>query len=89
MSSLDLVPFEQRLDKCYDSGVDAQARAVREDHRSQQSYGKCQRAELVPLPVGNLKFPIIRGIETRVSKSDVEISEHFVGILTPISEILS
>ena len=87
--SLILVPLEQRLDECYDSGVDAQAWSVREDHCSQQGYGKRQQAELVPLLVGNSKFPIIRGIETRVSKSDVQVPEHYVGVLTPIGEILS
>ena len=77
------------MDERYDSGVDAQARAVREDHCSQQGYEKCQGAELVPLLVGNLKLPIIRSIETRVSESDVQVPEHHVGILTPISEVLS
>ena len=87
--SLILVPLEQRMDECYDSGVDSQARAVREDHCSQQGYGKRQRGELVQLPLGNLKFPVIHGIETRVSKSDVQVPEHYVGVLTLIHEILS
>ena len=77
------------MDKRYDSGVDAYTRAMQEDHCSQKGYGKRQRAELVPFPVGNLKLLVIRCIETRVSESDVQVPEHHLGILTPISEVLS
>ena len=76
------------MDEHYDSGFDAQTRTVREDHCSKQGHGKRQGADLVPFPVGNLKLPIVRGVETRVSESYIQVPEHHVGILTPISEVL-
>ena len=86
---LTFVSLQKRMDECYDSGVDAQAQAVGEDHCSQEGYSKRQRAELVPLSIGNLKLPIVRGVETRMYESDIDISKHHVGVLTPIGEIFS
>ena len=38
---LVLIPFEQSMCECYDSGIDAQTWAMREDHCSQKRYRKC------------------------------------------------
>ena len=42
---------------------------------------KHKGTDLVPLSVGDLELSIVRGVETHLSKSNIEISEHHMGIL--------
>ena len=61
--------------ECFNSGVDAQNRAMLEKHYSQQRYVKSLRTNFVPLSVGDLEILIIISVKCCVPEPDIDVSE--------------
>ena len=86
---LVLIPFEQSMRECYNTSIDTQTWAMREDHRSQQRYRKCQTTNLISICVADLELSGVSGIESCMSTSDIKISKFYMGFLAPVGNVFS
>ena len=75
------------MHECNNLGINAQTWAMREDHRFQQYYSKCQRTNFISFSIRDLELTIVSGVEARMSKSDIKISKCYMGFLTPLSKV--
>ena len=86
---LVLVPFEWSMHECYNTAINAQTWAMREDHCSQQRYRKCQRTNLILICVADLELSVISGVGACMSKPDIMISKCYMGFLALVGKVFS